>query len=110
MQRDEFLGSAGCQPAVVGSLPTTYFVKAKAVESVLKLFGKLPKRTGWQPVLPSKDARLCFPEAHGANQSPPLKPAQPKDAKQAASDCRRLGNDRARYQDIIDDILEICTI
>src|SRR2546427_8579302 len=33
------LGSAGSLPAVVGSLPTTF------------LFGKLPKSTGWQPVL-----------------------------------------------------------
>jgi len=47
-------GSAGCQPAVVGSLPTT----AKPVATRLRLrittelFGKLPKRTRWQRVLP----------------------------------------------------------
>src|SRR3989442_5081358 len=37
-----FLGSAGSLPAVVGSLPATF------------LFGKLPKSTGWQPMLPGK--------------------------------------------------------
>jgi hypothetical protein len=37
-RRRRNLGSAGCQPAVVGSLPTTHFVKPEAVESVLKLF------------------------------------------------------------------------
>jgi hypothetical protein len=47
------LGSAGCQPAVVGSLPTTLQRCKKALEmNVQELFGRLPKTTGWQPVLP----------------------------------------------------------
>src|SRR5207249_4877565 len=51
------LGSAGCQPAVVGSLPTTLQRCKKALEmNVQKLFGRLPKTTGWQPVLPRVSA------------------------------------------------------
>jgi hypothetical protein len=45
------LGSAGCQPAVVGSLPTTqdfalWFRVKKSVS------GRLPDTAGWQPALP----------------------------------------------------------
>jgi hypothetical protein len=36
----DYLGSAGCQPAVVGSLPTTI------------VFGKLPNTAGKLPALP----------------------------------------------------------
>jgi len=37
---DAFPGSAGCQPAMLGSLPSMIFV------------GKLPTNAGWQPALP----------------------------------------------------------
>ncbi len=45
-------GSAGCQPAVVGSLPTTpnsilWFRVKKSVSC------KLPDTAGWQPALPN---------------------------------------------------------
>jgi hypothetical protein len=48
------LGSTGCQPVVVGSLPTTQRFGASfgcelpqtSVTSPEELFGKLPKRTG----------------------------------------------------------------
>ena len=53
---------------------------------------------------------LRFPEANGANQSPPLKPAQPKNAEQATRDRRRLGNDRATNLDVIESELEIVAI
>jgi len=38
------LGSAGWQPAVVDSLPTTQSMAA--TRTVRRFFGKLPKRTG----------------------------------------------------------------
>ncbi len=39
----DFLGSAGSLPAVLGSLPSTIFV------------GKLPTNAGWQPALPKPE-------------------------------------------------------
>ena len=42
-----------------------------------------------------------------ADQSPPLKPAQPKNAEQSTRDGRRFRNDRAIYLDVIDLGLEI---
>jgi len=57
-----FLGSAGCQPAVAGSLPATFRRIREAVENSL---AKLPRLTGWQPVLPRKShARYSFRVAH----------------------------------------------
>jgi len=53
---------------------------------------------------------LRFSEANGANQSPPLKPAQPKNAEQPTRDRRRLGNDRATNLDVIESELEIVAI
>ena len=44
------LGSAGCQPAVLGSLPSTTPA------------GKLPTGTGWQPALPREN---CVTEYAG---------------------------------------------
>ena len=41
--RAKILGSAGCQPALVGSLPTR------------SVFGKLPNTAGKLPALPGKD-------------------------------------------------------
>src|SRR5438093_11598857 len=50
------LGSTGCQPAVVGSLPTTLPRCKKDLEiNVQALFGRLPKTRGWQPALPRVD-------------------------------------------------------
>jgi hypothetical protein len=51
------LGSAGCQPAVLGSLPSTRFARAIFQTLLLCLLcghaaGKLPAATGWQPALP----------------------------------------------------------
>jgi len=44
------LGSAGCQPAVSGSLPDTDFLTRKhKVE--FGVVGKLPTTAGWQPAL-----------------------------------------------------------
>jgi hypothetical protein len=43
-------GSAGCQPAVAGSLPAT-FVSTRFGLARVRL-GKLPRRTGQRPVLP----------------------------------------------------------
>ena len=49
------LGSAGCQPAIVGSLPTILTVTRTCElwpnDIVL---GRLPSTTGWEPVLPRK--------------------------------------------------------
>jgi hypothetical protein len=51
----EIPGSAGCQPAIVGSLPTILNVShALAFPISGIVLGKLPSTTGWQPVLPSK--------------------------------------------------------
>ena len=55
-------------------------------------------------------AVLRAPQAHGANQSPPLKPAQSKNAEQATRDRRGLGNDGAIYLDVIDLVLKIGAI
>src|SRR5206468_7722618 len=44
----------------------------------------------------------CAPEAHGPNQSPPLKPAQPKNTEQPTRDRRRLRNDHPIYLNVID--------
>src|SRR5216117_3568363 len=55
-----FLGSTGCQPVVVGSLPTTSTSRENSLlRTFQELFGRLPETTGWQPVLPrSTFARL----------------------------------------------------
>ena len=52
---------------------------------------------------------LRAPETHGANQAPPLKPTQPKNAEQTTRDRRGLRN-RAIYLDIIELELEIVAI
>ena len=52
---------------------------------------------------------LRAPETHGANQSPPLKPTQPKNTEQATRDRRGLRN-RAIYLDVIELELEIVAI
>ena len=51
------LGSAGCQPAVLGSLPSTRFASVISGEEFCGLHcrraaGKLPAAAGWQPALP----------------------------------------------------------
>jgi hypothetical protein len=50
------LGSTGCEPVVVGKLADDSIVTTARVESIApKSFSaKLPKRTGWQPVLPRR--------------------------------------------------------
>ena len=49
------LGSAGCQPAIVGSLPTTLRpTRLRELWPNDIVLGKLPSTTGWQPVLPRK--------------------------------------------------------
>ena len=53
---------------------------------------------------------LRAPQPHGTNQSPPLKPTQPKNTEQPARDRRRLRNGRPIYLNIIDFILEIVAI
>src|SRR5205809_3260159 len=55
-----FLGSTGCQPIVVGSVPTTSTSRENSLlRTFQELFGRLPETTGWQPVLPrSTFARL----------------------------------------------------
>ncbi len=51
-------GSAGCQPAVAGSLPatrleSTFSNDANAfVASRANVLGRLPSTAGWQPALP----------------------------------------------------------
>src|SRR5947208_15392393 len=43
------LGSTGCQPIVVGSLPTTAnLLQELCYRTFKELFGKLPQRTGWE--------------------------------------------------------------
>ena len=48
------LGSAGCQPAVAGSLPATPKIRLdlECNHRVVIRLGKLPRRTGWQAALP----------------------------------------------------------
>jgi hypothetical protein len=62
---------------------------------------RCPQRVGRQMVCSGA------PQAHGANQSPALMPAESKDAEQPASDGCRLGNNRAIHPDIVDNVLEI---
>ena len=50
---------------------------------------------------------LRFSEAHVANQSPPLMPAQPQNTEQPTRDRCRLRDDRAIYLDVIEDVLYI---
>ena len=57
--------------------------------------------------LADSEFRLRAPEAHGANQSPPLMPAQAKNAEQSSRDRRGLGNDRAIYLDVIYYVLQV---
>jgi hypothetical protein len=95
-------GSAGCQPAVVGSFPTTDFFKTKVVRMCVEAFRQAAGRTGWQPVLLGKKFALGAPETHGANQSLPLKPAESKDPEQAGRDRRGLGNDRASQLEVVE--------
>ena len=47
------------------------------------------------------------PETHGANQSPPLMPAEAKDAEQPTCDRRGLRNRGASQLDVVDDSLEV---
>ena len=53
---------------------------------------------------------LRFPEAHGANQSLPLKPAKPKNAEQPTRDRCRLRNDRAANLNVIQLELKVAAI
>ena len=55
--RSRHLGSTGCQPVVVGSLPTNHesptVLQGHLGSKRSRSFSaRLPKRTGWQPVLP----------------------------------------------------------
>jgi hypothetical protein len=51
-------GSAGCQPAVAGSLPATLdkYDIAFWINEPRGRLGKLPRRAGWQPALPESFA------------------------------------------------------
>jgi hypothetical protein len=53
---------------------------------------------------------LRFSEAHRANQSPPLKPAQPKNTEQASRDRCGFRNDVANYLHVIQSELNIVAI
>jgi hypothetical protein len=73
--------------------------------------------SGFPGALPQADYEIaplalnrCASEAHGANQPPPLMPAQPKNAEQPAPDRRGLRNDRAIQLDVVDDCLEIIAL
>jgi len=52
------LGSAGCQPAVLGSLPSTRSASGSTFRESLhglncrRAAGRLPAAAGWQPALP----------------------------------------------------------
>lgn len=52
------LGSAGCQPAADGSLPSARLKSARRNRQLATLaragnvLGRLPSTTGWQPALP----------------------------------------------------------
>jgi hypothetical protein len=53
------LGSAGCQPAVLGSLPSTRFARVISwnlfdCPNCRQAAGKLPAAAGWQPALPKE--------------------------------------------------------
>ena len=52
---DLVLGTAGCQPARLGSLP-----RQPQNQRALRAFvvGKLPTTAGWQPALPKPEGRL----------------------------------------------------
>ena len=50
---------------------------------------------------------LRFSEAHVANQSLPLMPAQPQNTEQPTRDRFGLRDDRAIYLDVIEDVLYI---
>jgi hypothetical protein len=55
------LGSAGSQPAVVGSLPTMReCCKDLWRRTFEQLFGRLPKGTGWQPVVPGSEFAILL--------------------------------------------------
>ena len=82
----------------------------KGSERCLEAFRQAAEKQAARLCSPAKDAPLRFSEAHRANQSLPLKPAQPKNTEQATRDRRRLRNDRAIYLDVIDSDLEIVAI
>ncbi len=48
------MGSAGCQPAVAGSLPETLLARVIVISRCSGGLGKLPRPAGWQPALPRK--------------------------------------------------------
>ncbi len=55
------LGSAGCQPAAFGSLAECTFARSATSKAPIQrdvnreaVRGKLPRTTGWQPVLPKQ--------------------------------------------------------
>jgi hypothetical protein len=50
------------------------------------------------------------PQTRKVNQSPPLKPAEPKNTEQPAHDGRRLRNYGAIQLDVVDDRLVILAI
>ena len=58
-------------------------------------------------MLPNKRFASSAPQTQRANQSPPLKPAQPKNTQQPARDRRRLRNGHPIYLNVIDYILGI---
>ena len=112
-QCDEFPGSARCLSAAGRRQPCRRHIlqSESDLERALEAFRQdCRKEQAGSAVLPSKQiAALRAPEAHGANQSPPLKPAQPKNTEQATRDRRGLRN-RAIYLDVIELELEIDTI
>src|SRR4051795_3311816 len=61
--------------------------------------------TRWQTAV-----RSSAPEAHRANQSPPLKPTEPNQAEQPAREGRGLRNGRPIYLNVIDYILEVAAV
>ncbi len=55
------LGSAGCQPASLGSLPRLFLILNRYVYTS-NVAGMLPATAGWQPALPERkqsDPEFC---------------------------------------------------
>jgi len=57
------LGSAGCLPAVAGSLPATSIGSQVELHCLMSL-GRLPRLAGWQPALPSTGCSASGRSAH----------------------------------------------
>jgi hypothetical protein len=114
MQRgDEFRGARASPRAGFGATPKQSFRKELS-SAELRFRTKVRDRedalASTRDACAPKDARSSAPEAHGPNQSPPLKPAQPENAEQSARNGRGLGNDRAANLNVVELELEVGAI